>query len=149
MSRLKSRSLCNGIRGVKAHNEVDIKNPYGSPIYVVKSGTATLHTEEDPGTGEITGAGHYMKIKSVINGDIVEILYFHMQQNGRVSGTVNAGDIIGYQGDSGNLKAAIEQKLSVSHLHLKARENGQKRDLLNYLATNIDPNTGLVTNPCQ
>lgn len=77
------------------------------------------------------------------------MVYFHLQEQNRVSGNVKAGDIIGYQGDSGNLKGAIEQGQTVSHLHLKTQENGDYVNPLNHLKTKIDPNTGRVINPCN
>jgi murein DD-endopeptidase MepM/ murein hydrolase activator NlpD len=79
----------------------------------------------------------------------VRLVFFHMQEAGRASGQVKAGDIIGYQGDSGNLKNAIDQKLTVSHVHIKARENGAVADPLCHFATQINPATGEVTNPCN
>ena len=72
-----------------------------------------------------------------------------MQENGRASGIIKAGDIIGYQGLSGNLGNAISQGSTTSHVHIKTRVNGVKADPLDYLATKINPNTGIITNPCN
>ncbi len=130
------------------HAGIDLKNPYGEPIYAMYNGTAILDTQKDR-KGNIIRAGHMVRITSNINGKTVELLYFHMQQNNRKSGTVLAGDIIGYQGDSGNLKKAIKQGQSISHLHLKTKENGKAVDPVTYLKTEIDPNTGVVTKPCK
>ena len=54
--------------------------------------------------------------------------FFHLQKENRVlQGTplvkVEAGDIIGYQGDSGNLKGAIESGGVESHVHIEVREH--------------------------
>ncbi len=126
----------------KWHNGVDFKNPYGAPDYAMYDGVATLHTE-------VAGAGYYVTAASEIGGRQVEILYFHMQKERRVSGVVKAGDIIGYQGDSGNLKEAIRKGKTVSHVHIKVRVAGETVDPLPYLATEIDPETGGVTQPCE
>lgn len=72
-----------------------------------------------------------------------------MQEKGRAFGVIKAGDIIGYQGVSGNLGSAIKQESTTSHVHIKTRVNGVKADPLDYLATTIDPSTGQVTNPCR
>ena len=135
--------------GTKKHEGLDLKNPYGAPIYAMYDGTARLVTQYNTKTGKIDGAGHYVDITSTINGKTVNILYFHMQESGRKSGTINAGDIIGYQGDSGNLKNAIKKGQTVSHLHIKIKENGNVVDPISYLKTKIDPDTGQVTTPCK
>ncbi|QMU65275.1 MAG: peptidoglycan DD-metalloendopeptidase family protein [Flavobacteriaceae bacterium] len=87
------------------HNGVDIKNPYGAPIFAIYGGTATKYTQYKD--GEISGAGHYVAIVSNVNGQTVRMVYFHLQENNRVSGTINAGDIIGYQGDSGSISKVV------------------------------------------
>lgn len=133
----------------KMHKGVDLKNSYGAPIHAIHGGTAKLITQYNPKTGNVYGAGHYVQVTSKINGKTVKILYFHMQKNNRVSGTVQAGDIIGFQGDSGNLKGAILKGSTVSHVHLKAKENGKDVDPLKYLKTKIDPKTGKVIKPCK
>ena len=90
-----------------------------------------------------------MGVSSRVNGKTIRLVYFHLQKDKRASGTVKAGDIIGYQGLSGNLGKAIEQKSTTSHVHIKTRVNRIKADPLDYLATTIDPNTGTITNPCN
>ncbi len=133
--------------GTQPHYGLDLKNAYGKPIYALYNGTGRIITQTKK--GKVVGAGHYVEVSSYINGKNVKILYFHMQQNNRKSGIINAGDIIGYQGDSGNLKNAINQKLSVSHLHLKIKENGIPVDPITYLKTKIDASTGQVITPCN
>tara|TARA_B110001450_G_scaffold66045_1_gene62515 strand:+ start:592 stop:933 length:342 start_codon:yes stop_codon:yes gene_type:complete len=111
------------------------------------NGTARLDTQYKDGV--IDGAGYHVSITSNIDGNEVRNVYFHLQKDRRTSGPVKAGDIIGYQGVSGNLGKAIEQKSTTSHVHIKTRVNGVKADPLDYLATTIDPNTGTITNPCN
>ena len=94
------------------------------------------------------GAGHHVAITSSMNGDKVVLTYFHLQETGMKSGPVQAGNIIGYQGRSGNLDNAIIQGHAISHVHVKAKKNEIMTNPLNYFATKIDPKTGDVLNPC-
>lgn len=103
----------------KLHNGIDLINDYGEPIYAMYSGFIynTLYDED---------AGYFTQIQSTINGETVIIKYFHMQEENRIKenndGTlrfVSAGDIIGYQGDSGNLKEAIADGTVDSHVHIE------------------------------
>jgi hypothetical protein len=140
-ARVDPRKTCYGKVGFRLHDGVDIKNDPGKPIFAMYDGNATIKYEED-------GAGHYIKIISTVNGDKVELTYFHLQETGMKSGPVQAGNIIGYQGKSGNLDKAIKKGYAVSHVHVKAAKNGIMSDPLNYFATKIDSHTGKVLNPC-
>mgnify|MGYP000344604643 FL=1 len=99
--------------------------------------------------GKIKGAGHYVGVISRVNGKKIRLVYFHLQKNRRTTGTIKAGDIIGYQGVSGNLKSAIEDKNTTSHVHVKARENDKPAEPLDHFKTKIDPKTGQLINPCN
>ena len=90
-----------------------------------------------------------MGVTSRVNGKTIRLVYFHLQENRRTSGTIKAGDIIGYQGVSGNLEAGLKKGYATSHVHVKAEENGRSTNPLNYFKTKIDPNTGQVINPCN
>ena len=136
-----SRS-CKGVKGSRWHNGVDIKNTYGAPVHAVHAGTASKYLQP-------SGAGYYVAVVSQINDATIRMVYFHLQEAGRASGELEAGDIVGYQGDSGNLKEAIEEKFTVSHVHIKAQKNGAHVDPLEYFHTQTDPVTGQVTNPCN
>ena len=143
----RSGSGCPGNSSRKMHDGVDLKNAFGAPVFAMYDGTATLATQYK--NGIISGAGHHVSITSTINGETVRNVYFHLQEARRTSGTINAGDIIGYQGVSGNLGSAIAQESTTSHVHIKTRVNRRKADPLDYLATTINPNTGQPTNPCN
>lgn len=110
-------------------------------------GTAKIKTQYDK-NGKVVGAEYYVDVTSVVNNQTVHILYFHMQEDGRVSGHVNAGDVIGYQGDSGNLGDAIKHHHSVSHVHIKVKVNGKAVDPKPYFATKFD-GTGTGKSPCS
>lgn len=135
--------------GKQRHNGVDIKTNFGDPIYSMYDGTATLREQIDKKTGKVIKAGYYVEVSSVINGKTVQIRYFHMQKDERVSGKIKAGDIIGYQGDSGSLKEAIKQGLCGYHVHVTIIEDGEEVNPLSYFTTTIDTKTGKVINPCD
>jgi hypothetical protein len=145
----RTGSGCLGNPSRKTHDGVDIKNPYGAPVFAMYDGTATLATQYKPGTIILTGAGYHVSITSTIDGETVRNVYFYLQENGRASGIVNAGDIIGYQGVSGNLGAAIDQGSTTSHVHIKTRVNGSNTNPLNHFNTQIHPNTGQAISPCN
>ncbi|MGY5352462.1 M23 family metallopeptidase [Wenyingzhuangia sp. IMCC45533] len=127
--------------GTKFHGGLDIKSEYGDPIYAMFDGTATSISSY------YTSAGWIVYQTAVIDGESVSIQYFHLQKSGRVSGAINAGDIIGYQGDSGNLKEAIEDGYAESHLHIKMKDsNGNTINPENYLTTTFDSEGNPTTN---
>jgi len=104
----------------KRHKGIDLKSNFGDPIYAMYDGFifSTKYQKK--------GAGYYTRIQSTVNGETFLVEYFHMQQQNRIlQGTplvqVKAGDIIGYQGDSGNLKDAIAGKTVDSHIHIEIR----------------------------
>ena len=107
------------------------------------------------------GAGYVTRLQSVVNGEMVIYQDFHMQKDRLTApGTVvKAGDIIGYQGDSGNLQAAIRSGGVDSHVHIKFSKyngNGDYNNYNNYIET--DPvtyfgstftETGTSNNDCN
>ena len=107
------------------------------------------NNEQRDDEGKLDGAGYYVAIESNVSGQTVRMVYFHLQKDNRNTGQVKAGEIIGYQGDSGNLKGAIKKGYTESHVHIKAQENGTTANPLDHLATKINPNTGQVTKPCN
>jgi len=143
-TRFDSDKICEGVKGSQDHNGIDLKSAFGDPIYAMYDGTASLVTQFNK-EGKVDGAGYYVEISSNINGENVKILYFHLQESNRKKGFVKAGDIIGFQGDSGNLKRSIIKGEAESHLHIKAKVNNVKVDPKTYIATKFDPNTGQIT----
>lgn len=111
-------------------------------------------------------AGYNTRIQSAVNEETILISYFRLQQDNRIlQGNplvqVNAGDIIGYQGDSGNLKEAIKKKTVDSHVHIEilAHDGSNSWNYFNnfnlvdprdYLSTTInDDGTSEVNTNCN
>lgn len=63
----------------------------------------------------------------------------------RPTKAVNAGDVIGSQGNSGNLQAGIDEGSTESHVHIKIRENGTVVDPIDFFKTTFNETTGAVT----
>jgi hypothetical protein len=146
-ARYNEKYTCKGVRGRRLHDGVDLKNPYGAPIFASYDGIAKEGTQLKD--GKLDGAGHYVGVTSRVNGKKIRLVYFHLQKDRRTKGTIKAGDIIGYQGVSGNLKSAIEDKNTTSHVHVKAQKNGKSAEPLDHFKTKIDPKTGQLINPCN
>ena len=105
----------------KMHGGLDIKNTYGSPVHAMYDGYVSQSTHELP------DAGWVGVLSANVSGQDIKIQYFHLQEDNRTTGHINAGDIIGYQGDSGNLAGAIKKGYTESHVHIKITkdQNGQ------------------------
>lgn len=89
----------------RGHKGVDLVAPHGQPIRAAAAGTVT--------TGWQDGAGNY----TVINhGGGVATAYLHQSSYAVRSGWVNAGQIIGYVGSTGDS--------SGPHLHFEVWTNG-------------------------
>jgi hypothetical protein len=72
----RTGSGCLGNPSRKTHDGVDIKNPYGAPVFAMYDGTATLATQYKPGTTILTGAGYHVSITSTIDGETVRMFIF-------------------------------------------------------------------------
>lgn len=136
--------MVGGILVPKEHKGVDIETKVGDPIYAMFDGTASLKTNTK--NGKVIGGGYYVSLVSTVNGQRVETWYFHMAENTRVSGVVKAGDIIGYQGLSGNLGEAVEAGTTPVHVHIQLYENNVLKDPLLYLKASLVRSTGKFTN---
>lgn len=147
-ARFDDNYTCRGVRGRRLHYGVDLKNPYGAPIFASYDGIAKKDTQLNE-EGKIDGAGYYVGVTSRVNGKKIRLVYFHLQKDRRTTGTIKAGDIIGYQGVSGNLEAGIEGGYATSHVHVKAQENGKPAEPLDHFKTKINPKTGELINPCN
>ncbi|WP_299834915.1 M23 family metallopeptidase [uncultured Tenacibaculum sp.] len=124
----------------KFHGGVDLKNSYGSPVFALYDGNVTKH--------HFPNAGYIVAISSRVDGKDILVQYFHLQEGNRAVGRVRRGDIVGYQGTSGNLGSAIQSGFTESHVHVKVKENGRTVDPLDHLKTKINKNTGVVEQPC-
>lgn len=139
----------------KNHDGIDIKNSHGSPIFSMYDGfiySSRYHKK----------AGWNIRVQSNVNGKTILISYFHLQKENRLLQTtsplnyVKAGEIIGYQGDSGNLRNAINNNNVDSHVHIEVRvHNGSNNwsyesfelvDPREYLNVKINDDGSTVTN---
>ncbi|QMU64464.1 MAG: peptidoglycan DD-metalloendopeptidase family protein [Flavobacteriaceae bacterium] len=113
---------CTTLRN-KKHDGLDIKNAIGNPVHVMYDGFIYS-------TGYSDDLGYYITIQSTVNGNTILITYAHMQKDNRITHTpgtplvyVKAGDIMGYQGDTGNIKGAIASKKVDPHVHIEVKQH--------------------------
>ena len=92
--------------GGRRHEGVDMIGPRGTPILAIVDGRAV--------SGERELGGHTIRF---LGADGNNYFYGHLDAYGLL-GDVNAGDIIGYMGDTGNARA------STPHLHFEIRPGG-------------------------
>lgn len=105
--------------GGRRHEGVDMLAPTGTPIYAVVSGTVNFN-QNRLGGNAVSLAGD--------NGN--RYYYAHLSRYEGASRRVNQGDIIGYNGDTGNATG-------VPHLHFEVHPGGS-------LAVNPTPSVRLA-----
>ncbi len=98
--------------GYNFHNGIDLAAPPGTPIYAAYGGTVNA-----TGRGQ-EAYGNWVTIKHDVNGKGLISLYGHMSsfvvKNGQ---KVSKGDLIGYEGNTGNTTARIYGPKRGFHLH--------------------------------
>ena len=109
--------------GTRRHQGLDIFGPRGAPVYAAASGTI----EYSNFRGGNAGNGVHIKHAGGVNTK-----YFHLD---RLAGlqkgdSVVAGQLIGYNGSSGNADAGAE------HVHFEVRKDGVVQEPLDYIEGN-------------
>mgnify|MGYP001608583814 FL=1 len=114
------------------HNGIDMAAGYGSPIYAIANGQIIANGKND-------GWGNWVAIQHPNQYNLVSI-YSHMSALSflQVGTGVYAGQIVGYEGNTGNVTG--------SHLHLSIYEDfftyiNEKKDQLyfNYFEGSVNP----------
>lgn len=101
------------------HPGIDISSGKGSKVYAAASGTVSAADFDQ------SGEGYYIEID---HQDGSQTKYSHLAENFEVSvgDSVEQGQVIGYEGDSGNSTG--------EHLHFEIIEDGQAVDPQTYFA---------------
>ncbi|MFJ4875079.1 M23 family metallopeptidase [Streptomyces sp. NPDC088745] len=94
-----------GVNWAAVHTGIDFPVDMGTPVMAATDGTVSYQYN--------SAYGNMMK---VVSPKGVETWYCHLSRTKMRSGTVKAGDVIGYAGDSGNSTGA--------HLHFEVRPGG-------------------------
>jgi len=106
------------------HWGLDIANEIDEPFYAMYSGRVVGRDFEED-------LGYYVKVQAKIDGKFYLLQFGHLKKDGRPSNgsDINAGDIIGYQGLSGNLKDAIlDGSTNQPHSHFSVKEKLPNND---------------------
>ncbi len=101
--------------GKKAHKGIDLVASIGTSVYAMSDGTVFASGTEQNADGTLKGFGHWIIIKTTINGQSYLNLYAHLNALPIVTGTITEGTLIGLSGDSGNAAGQ-------PHLHLEFRK---------------------------
>lgn len=111
-----------GGTGARAHEGIDVKNKYGSPIYSLTDGEVVV-------AGWNKLGGNFVQIRDPKTGD--EYYYAHMADTTKFKKgmQVKRGQLIGRIGNSGDAAGTDP------HLHLQIRHNGDWVDPAQVLAT--------------
>lgn len=105
-----------GSRGGSRHTGVDLRNPIGTPIYVVDDGVVTFASYQ----------GTYGNLVKVSHGNGIETYYAHCSKLlVSVGDVVRKGDQIATVGNTG--------RSTGPHLHFEVRKNGVPTNPMNYL----------------
>lgn len=105
-----------GSRGGTRHTGVDLRNPIGTPIYVVDDGVVTGASYQ----------GSYGNLVKVSHGNGIETYYAHCSKLlVSVGDVVRKGDQIATVGNTG--------RSTGPHLHFEVRKNGVPTNPMNYL----------------
>lgn len=112
--------------GKRRHQGMDIFAPMGTPVYATSDGEV-VYSERRSGDGG--GAGFGMAVQLKHAGEYTT-KYAHLSKlKGYSKGDrVNAGDVIGYVGDTGNAKG------TPPHLHFEIWKGRQMQEPANFLS---------------
>lgn len=109
----------------KPHTGADMPAASGTPIYAVADGVVSAASAR-PSYGNCVQIDH----GTADNGSSYATLYAHMSSFCVSAGqTVHKGDVIGYVGNTGDVRGAN----GGYHLHLELRINGTRTDPLQYI----------------
>ncbi len=102
--------------GYSVHNGLDIAAPAGTPIYAAASGEVTACNSSNASYGNWCTVKH--KIETKTGSRCIISLYAHMQSYKVSAGkSVAQGDLIGYEGNTGNTTRLLYGPTRGFHLH--------------------------------
>ncbi len=117
----------NGVTYPHFHTGIDIAGPLDAPIQAAAPGVVALAGAETDNQGRLVGYGNYVVIA---HGGQMVTLYGHLDRLlVHVGQAVQAGDVIGQEGSSGNSTGP--------HLHFEVRIAGLLSDPARYLGAQL------------
>jgi len=128
------------------HDGVDLKAPYGTPIFAAHSGIVATYPYQANWNEGGNDAGNRVYINSGFNGDDLQLGYWHLGEVLVSPGQqVSQGQLIGYTGNTGNVGSRFS---AGPHLHIRARKNGIKTDPEEFFNTDFG-SQGQHINTCN
>lgn len=105
------------VLGYNFHNGIDLAAPAGTPIYAAADGTVTSCDTGEAAYGNWCAIKHSVSTKSGTRQIIT--LYAHMRTiKVKVGQSVSQGDLVGYEGNTGNTTRLLYGEKRGFHLHL-------------------------------
>jgi len=122
-----------------------------SDLFALHSGTViSVEDSFDPGEYRRRSYGNTITLESELNGNIVIIMYAHLNRVDVQEGyNVSQGQIIGLSGNTGNAVDSETDTTILPHVHIEAKVDGERVDPAEYLATKFDSSTGDVKETCD
>lgn len=106
------------VPGLMGHSGIDLMATRGQPIYASHDGLAILGVDDKEGYGVVIRSNEKLKYKD--SETFIKTIYWHLLPEGRRSGQVKQGEIIGYADNTG---------LSMGdHLHFALKPQAQNED---------------------
>ena len=146
-----ANATCGGVSGKKNHNGLDIKANVNENAFAMYSGTiSSIRNTFSPGQYKKSSYGNFVIITTVINGSTYNIKYNHLNSVSVTQGqTINAGDIIGLSGNTGNANPPTGTVIPHIHLQVFNSNWSQSLDPEDILTTKFDSNYNPISNNCQ
>jgi len=135
------------------HDGVDLQAPFGTPVFATHSGVVAAFpfrnnwSMEEHGLTRGEGAGNRLYLNFLIGNSNVQLGYWHMGEILVQPGQqVTQGQLIGYTGNTGNVSRPGS---AGSHLHVRARIDGNATDPEPYFATEFNEQGQQLNNNCN
>lgn len=147
-TRTNKNDTCEGVKGKKHHDGVDIKSDLNSNVFSMHDGKVTLlRNTFSPGEYTNRSYGNYVVVTSEINGVTFNIKYNHLNQvYVKVGDEIKAGQIIGLSGNTGN--ANPPNSNVTPHVHIQVYNSDWTRRInpLGLMNTKFDSNFNSINN---
>ncbi len=148
-TRSNAKTSCGGVKGSKRHDGLDIKADVNTNAHSTHTGTVTaIRNTFSAGEYKEDSFGNFVVVTFVVDGATRNIKYNHLNKvSVKVGDTVDAGDLIGLAGNTGNAAG----KNVTPHIHIQVFNSDwtEKFDPLEFITTKFDSEFNPMSNDCN